>query len=154
MAKASILLLVLLAAFVVGAEAGARAVPACAPSAVVLRIDGNGAGGRVLLYASLVNRSRSACGTRGRLGVSLRDAKTGRRLAVKGNPFAGAVGRRLPRGRTILFTLEWRNYCGPVTLMRFEATYGPRTARTGSSYPAARCDELGSPSRLRLLRRA
>jgi hypothetical protein len=143
-----------LVASLVAADAGARAVPACAPSAVVLRIDSNGAGGRVLLYASLVNRGGSPCLTRGRLGVGLRDAKTGRRLAVRGNPFAAAVGRRLPRGRTLLFTLEWRNYCGPVTLMRFEATYGPRTARTGSSYPAARCDELGSPSRLRLLRRA
>jgi hypothetical protein len=153
-AKASIFLLVVLAALAVGADAGARAFPACAPSAVVLRIDSNGAGGRVLLYASLVNRGRSPCLTRGRLGVSLRDAKTGARLAVRGNPFAATVGRGLRRGRTILFTLEWRNYCGPVTLMRFQSTYGPRRARTGSSYPAARCDELGSPSRLRLLRRA
>jgi hypothetical protein len=153
-AKGGLFLLASLVAAVLPARAESLAVPACAPSALVLRIDTNGAGGSVLVYASLVNRGRGACVTRGRLGVSLRDAKTGGPLRVKGNPFAGRVQHRLRHGRTILFTLEWRNYCGGVKPMRFEATYGPRTARTGSSYPAARCDSLGSPSRLRLLRRA
>jgi len=138
---------------VLPAGAGARVAPACAPAAVLLRIDTNGAVGRILIYASLVNRGRRTCVTRGRLGVRLRDPSTKRLLDVVGNPFSGTVLNRLRRGRTILFTLEWRNYCGPVTVMRFEATYGSRTARTGSSYPAARCDDLSAPSRLRLLRR-
>jgi hypothetical protein len=152
-AKGGLFLLVALAAAVLPVSAASRADPACAPSAVVLRLDTNGGGGRVLVYASLVNRGRNVCVARGRLGVSLRDARNGRRLGVAGNPFAAQVTHRLRRGRTILFTLEWRNYCGPVTLMRFEATYGPRRARTGGSYPAARCDDIGAPSRLRVLRR-
>jgi hypothetical protein len=152
-AKGGLLSLAALVAAVVPVGAEARAAPTCAPSAVVLRLDTNGAGGRVLVYASLVNRGTSACAAHGRLGVSLRDARSGRRLGVAGNPFAGRVNQVLRRGRTILFTLEWRNYCGPVTLMRFEATYGPRRARTGGSYPAARCDDIGSSSRLRLVRR-
>jgi hypothetical protein len=127
---------------------------ACARGAVVLRIDTNGAGGRVLVYASLVNTGRTACVARGRLRVSLRAEVTSRLLAVTGNPYAATVRHVLRRGRNNLYTLEWRNYCGPVVSMRFELTFWKTTAQTGSSYPAARCEDLDSPSRLRLLRRA
>jgi hypothetical protein len=148
--------LLCLAALVAAALAGgaaSRSDPTCAPTAVLLRIDTNGAGGKVLIYSSLVNRGRRACVTHGRLGVSLRNAGNDRLLAVAGNPFAANVNHRLRIGRTILFTLEWRNYCGPVTVMRFESTFGSRTARTPNAYPAARCDDLSAQSRLRLLKR-
>jgi hypothetical protein len=151
--KLRLLWLAALLAVLLPPNAGARAVPACAPRAVLLRIDTNGAGGRVLIYASLVNRGRNPCVARGRLGLRLRDPTTKQLLQVTGNPFARTVSHRLRPGRNILYTLEWRNYCGPVTVMRFELTFWTTTARTKSSYPAARCDDLAAPSRLRLIRR-
>ena len=104
------------------------------------------------MYATIWNRSGHACTARGRMVVSLRDAKTRRLLRIVGNPHAKSIRARLRLGRNNVFTLEWENYCGPGRPMLFEASFGARRDVQRSNYPGARCESARSPSRLRLFR--
>ena len=124
----------------------------CSARDLVPRIDTNGAGGTIIVYATLWNTSARACTGRGRLVVSLRDAKSNRLLRVVGNPHAKLVHRRLRAGRNSVFWLQWENYCGPGRPMVFQATFARRRDVQRSAYPGARCESPSTPSRLRVFR--
>jgi Domain of unknown function (DUF4232) len=133
--------------------AASAAPPPCAAAAVRPRVDTNGAGGRIQIYAMLWNRSRRPCRVGGRVSASLVDIDTRNLLGVVGNPYAKTVRARLRPGRNDVFTLEWENYCGPRRPMLFVVRFGGRRALQRSNYPGARCETIALPSRLRLFRR-
>jgi hypothetical protein len=148
--RTKILLLIVLAASAFTAPgAGSGGVPACAPGALEPQVDTNGASGRIYVYATVWNRSGHPCTARGRMTVSLLDAKSRRLLRIVGNPHVKVVRRRLRSRRNNLFRLEWENYCGPGRPMLFEARFGRRRDVERSNYPGARCESASAPSRLR-----
>jgi uncharacterized protein DUF4232 len=135
---------------VVSVAAALTAPPPCSARDLRPRVDTNGAGGTIIVYATLRNTSGRACTARGRLVVSLRDAATHRLLAVRGNPRVQPVRGRMRAGRNDVVWLQWENYCGPGRPMLFDVAFGGRHATQRSAYPGARCDTRGQPSRLRL----
>ena len=136
--------------WVVSVAAALAAPPPCSARDLEPRVDTNGAGGTIIVYALLRNASGRACSARGRLVVSLRDARTHRLLKVLGNPHAKLVRGRVRPGRNDIVWLQWENYCGPGRPMLFEVAFGARRAVQRSAYPGARCDVRSRPSRFRL----
>jgi hypothetical protein len=136
----------------ISAAAALATPPPCHAADVEPQILTNGAGGTIIVYAMLRNRSGRACTARGRMVVSLRDGKTKRLLKILGNPHAKRVDGRLRAGRNSVFWLQWQNYCGPGRPMLFEATFGRKRDVERSAYPGARCEAPSQPSRLRLFR--
>jgi Protein of unknown function (DUF4232) len=138
--------------WLISVAAALAAPPACRARDLEPHVDTNGASGTIIVYATLRNRSGRACTVRGRMVVSLRDAKTRRPLRIIGNPHSKLVRGRLRAGRNNIFWLQWENYCGPGKPMFFEATFGKRHDIQRSRYPGARCETRSAPSRLRLFR--
>ena len=110
----------------------------------------NGATGTVLIYVGLRNRSGHACLARGRAVLALRDAKTHTLLHIYANPYARTVRRSLRRGLNNLFTLQWKNYCGPGRPLLLIVSFAGRRAVERDAYPGARCELPDIPSELRL----
>jgi hypothetical protein len=125
-------------------------LPACAAKTTVPALDSNGASGTIFFYVGLRNRSRHACLARGRAVLALRDAKTRALLHIDGNPYSRTVRRSLHRGLNNLFTLQWRNYCGPGRPLLVIATYASHQAVERDSYPGAACRLPDVPSELEL----
>jgi hypothetical protein len=138
--------------WVVSVVAALATQPPCRAANLRPQVGTNGAGGTIIVYATLRNTSGRVCTARGRLIVSLRDAKTHRLLKVLGNPRTKLVRGRMRRGRNDVVWLQWENYCGPGRPMLFEVRFGGRRAMQRSAYPGARCDTPSEPSRLRLFR--
>jgi hypothetical protein len=125
-------------------------LPACAAKTTVPAVDTNGATGTVLIYVGLRNRSGHACLARGRAALALRDAKTRVLLHIYANPYARPVRRSLRRGLNNLFTLQWKNYCGPGRPLLIVASFARRQAVRRDAYPGARCELPDVASELRL----
>ena len=149
---ASVLVTAVLTA-AVAATGPARPIllPACAAKTTMPAIDSNGATGTVLIYVGLRNRSSHACLARGRAVLALRDTKTHALLHIYANPYSRTVRRSLHRGLNNLFTVQWRNYCGPGRPLLVIATFARRQAVERDSYPGARCELPDVPSELRLV---
>jgi hypothetical protein len=144
----------LAAAALAAGYARARSVqlPGCAARSLAPTVFTNGAGGTVIIYAGLRNTGGHACLTRGRLVLTLRDAKTHVRLRIRGNPHAVTVRRGLRAGTHTIFALQWSNYCGPGKPLLLVASLGSRRAVERDNYPGARCDSRDAPSQLRPFR--
>jgi hypothetical protein len=125
-------------------------LPACGVKTTVPAVDSNGATGTVLIYVGLRNRAGRACLARGRAALALRDARTHALLRIYNNPYSRTVRRSLHRGLNNLFTLQWRNYCGPSRPLLVIASFAGRQARERDSYPGARCELPDVTSELRL----
>ena len=125
-------------------------LPACAAKTTVPTIGTNVATGTVLIYVGLRNRSGHACLARGRAVLALRDAKTHVLLHIYANPYARTVRKTLRRGLNNLFTLQWKNYCGPGRPLLLIVSFARRQAVERDSYPGARCELPDVPSELRL----
>jgi hypothetical protein len=128
-------------------------LPACAARRTAPAVATNGASGTVLIYVGLRNLSGRTCLARGRAVLALRDAKTHALLHVYANPYARTVRRSLRRGLNNLFTLQWKNYCGPGRPLLIIVSFGRRQAVERDSYPGARCELPDVPSELRLFQR-
>jgi len=125
-------------------------LPTCSAKRTVPAVDTNGATGTVLIYVGLRNRSGHACLARGRAVLALRDAKTHTLLHIYANPYARTVRRSLRRGLNNLFTLQWKNYCGPGRPLLLIVSFAGRRAVERDAYPGARCELPDIPSELRL----
>jgi hypothetical protein len=142
----------LLAAVAATGPAESIVLPACAAKTTVPAVDTNGATGTVLIYVGLRNRAGHACLARGRAVLALRDAKTHALLHIYANPYSRTVRRSLHRGLNNLFTLQWKNYCGPGRPLLVIASFAGRQALERDAYPGARCELPDVPSELRLFR--
>ena len=139
-------------ATVAGAEqARPTRLPACVATWTAPAVSTNGATGTVLIYVGLRNRGRHACLARGRAVLALRDARTHALLHIYANPYARMVSRSFHRGLNNLFTLQWKNYCGPGRPLLIIASFGKRQAIERDSYPGAACRLPDVPSELRLV---
>ena len=141
---------VLMAAVAATGPAESIVLPACAAKTTAPAVDTNSATGTVLIYVGLRNRSGHACRARGRATLALRDAKTHALLHIYANPYARMVRRSLRRGLNNLFTLQWKNYCGPGRPLLIVASFARRQAVERDAYPGARCELPDVPSELRL----
>jgi hypothetical protein len=126
-------------------------LPFCAAKTAAPAVDTNGATGTVLIYVGLRNRSGHACRARGRATLALRDAKTHALLHIYANPYARTVRRSLRRGLNNLFTMQWKNYCGPGRPLLIVASFARRQAVEREAYAGARCELPDVPSELRLV---
>jgi hypothetical protein len=142
----------LMAAVAATGPAESILLPACPAKTTVPAVDTNGSTGTVLIYVGLRNRSGHACLARGRTVLALRDAKTHALLHVYDNPYARSVHRSLRRGLNNLFTLQWKNYCGPGRPLLIIVSFARRRAVEREPYPGARCELPDVPSELRLFR--
>jgi hypothetical protein len=141
---------VLLAAVAATGPAESIVLPTCVAKTTVPAVDTNGATGTVLIYVGLRNRSGHACLARGRATLALRDAETHALVHVYANPYTRTVRRSLRRGVNNLFTLQWKNYCGPGRPLLIVASFARRQAVERDAYPGARCELPDVPSELRL----
>jgi hypothetical protein len=142
---------VLMAAVAETDPAESIVLPACAAKTTAPAVDTNGATGTVLIYVGLRNRSGHACRARGRATLALRDAKTHALLHIYANPYARTVRRSLRRGLNNLFTMQWKNYCGPGRPLLIVASFARRQAVEREAYAGARCELPDVPSELRLV---
>jgi hypothetical protein len=133
---------------------GARSatMPDCPPRSLSPAVLTNGASGTIIIFIRLRNSAGHSCFAKGRLMLSLRDAKTHRLLRIRGNPHAGMVRRAVRAGTHTIFALQWSNYCGPGKPLVLIASLGTRRSVERDNYPGARCDLADAPSQLRVFR--
>jgi hypothetical protein len=133
-------------------EARSGTMTDCTPRSLSPAVLTNGAGGTIIIFVRLRNSAGHACFARGRLMLTLRDAKTHRLLRIRGNPHAATVRRPVRAGTHTIVALQWSNYCGPGKPLLLIASLGTRRSVERDNYPGARCDSADTPSQLRLFR--
>lgn len=135
-------------AVAVGAVAGgAQAAPRCTTGQLALAAHVEGIAGALVPTLDVWNVSHSACRLTKTVRLTITN-RSGRRLAVNGNPASHRFGRRLASHHGAFAGFGWRNWCRSGSRNSYRFTIGARTlVLRASGRPS--CTSPGNPSSLR-----